>query len=67
MSTSDRAGVAPVANPPRALTAADLAAVLQVSVRTVRRRIAAGEVHVIRFGRSVRVPAEEANRLLGAK
>jgi excisionase family DNA binding protein len=67
MSTSDRAGVAPVANPPRALTAADLAAALQVSVRTVRRMIAAGEVHVIRFGRSVRVPAEEANRLLGAK
>jgi excisionase family DNA binding protein len=67
MSTSDRAGVAPVANPPPALTAADLAAALQVSVRTVRRMMARGEVRAIRFGRSVRVPVDEAKRLLGTK
>ena len=67
MTKTDHDGGTAPARPTRTLTAADLAAALQVSVRTVRRMIAAGEVRVIRFGRSVRVPAEEAARLLGGK
>jgi excisionase family DNA binding protein len=65
MTTNEHHGAATRATPARALTAADLADALQVSVRTIRRMIAAGEVRVIRFGRSVRVPIEEANRILG--
>ncbi|MHB2169541.1 helix-turn-helix domain-containing protein [Alsobacter sp. R-9] len=67
MTRTDHGGSTAPDTPARALTAADLAAVLQVSVRTVRRMIAAGEVRVIRFGRSVRVPADEVARLLGGK
>lgn len=67
MTRTDHGGSMAPTLPARTLTAADLAAALQVSVRTVRRMIAAGEVRVIRFGRSVRVPADEAARLLGGK
>jgi excisionase family DNA binding protein len=67
MTKTDHKGSTAPASPTRTLTAADLAAALQVSVRTVRRMIAAGEVRVIRFGRSVRVPADEAARLLSGK
>lgn len=64
MTTVDRSGRPARSNLSPALTAADLAGVLQVSVRTVRRMIAAGEVRVIRFGRSVRVPGDEVTRLM---
>jgi excisionase family DNA binding protein len=64
MTTSDHHRAGQKAAPARSLTAADLADALQVSVRTIRRMIAAGEVRVIRFGRSVRVPIEEVARLL---
>jgi excisionase family DNA binding protein len=67
MTIRDHHGAAPVSQLLRALTAAELAAALQVSVRTVRRMIARGEVRAIRFGRSVRVPVDEAKRLLGTK
>ena len=65
MTKNEHHGVGQRATSARALTAADLANALQVSVRTIRRMIAAGEVRVIRLGRSVRVPMEEANRILG--
>ena len=65
MSKTDRRAPSPITSPSRALTAADLADALQVSVRTIRRMIAAGEVRVIRLGRSVRVPMDEVNRIMG--
>lgn len=65
MKTHEHNQVRPTTVPAIALTAADLADALQVSERTIRRMIAAGEIKVIRLGRSVRVPMEEANRILG--
>lgn len=64
MRTNDCPASSSPGHPNRTLTAADLAVVLQVSVRTVRRMIACGEIRVIRFGRSVRVPMDEVARLL---
>ena len=49
------------------LTAADVAALLQVSVRTVRRLIAAGTLNVVRVGRSVRVDPVTLQIMLSAK
>ena len=40
---------------PQLITVAEVALFLQVSVRTVRRLIAAGELKVIRVGRVVRI------------
>jgi excisionase family DNA binding protein len=48
------------------LTAADVAALLQVSVRTVRRLIAAGFLDVIQIGRSVRIAPEALKAMLAA-
>jgi excisionase family DNA binding protein len=52
--------------PPPLLTAADVAALLQVSVRTVRRLIAAGFLDVIQIGRSVRIAPEALKAMLAA-
>jgi hypothetical protein len=52
MTKTDHRGITAPARPALAQTVGDLAAALQVSVRTVRRIIVAGEVRVIRFGRS---------------
>ena len=41
---------------PEFLTVAEAASVLRVSVRTLRRRLAAGEIPHIRVGRQVRIP-----------
>lgn len=65
MEMHEQNQVRPTTVPARAMTAADLADALHLSVRTIRRMIAAGEVRVIRLGRSVRVPMEEVNRILG--
>ena len=46
------------------LTAAEVAALLQVSLRTVRRLIADGSLPVVRIGRSVRVSGEALNAFL---
>jgi excisionase family DNA binding protein len=64
MTNRNDQGAPPASQLPRALTAADLAGALKVSVRTIRRMIAAGDVRVIRIGRSVRIPADEVGRLL---
>lgn len=46
----------PAHGPTEFLTVAEAAALWRVSVRTLRRRIAAGEVPHIRIGRQVRIP-----------
>ena len=48
----------------RLLTIDDVAAVLHVSPRTVRRMIAAGQIHVIRLGRMVRVHPSVVSELM---
>jgi excisionase family DNA binding protein len=50
--------------PPDAVTAAEAARRLCVSLRTVRRLISNKHLHVVRLGRSVRVPISEIARLL---
>jgi excisionase family DNA binding protein len=44
------------------LTVAAAAELLGVSVKTVRRRIASGEISVVRIGRSVRIHPKELQR-----
>jgi excisionase family DNA binding protein len=51
----------------RLLTALDVAGVLQVSVRTVRRLIAAGSLEAIQVGRSVRIAPEALQAMLRSK
>jgi excisionase family DNA binding protein len=46
------------------LTEADVSKILGCSVRTVRRRIKAGELAVVRDGRMVRVQPEDLNRYI---
>ena len=46
------------------LNVAEVATYLQVSIRTVRRLIASGELEVIRIGRAVRVSEAALNTLL---
>ena len=53
-----RGGVDPL------LTVADVAAVLRLSVRSVRRLIADNKLRVVRIGRAVRVRAEDLRSLL---
>ena len=48
------------------LTAADVAARLQLSVRTVRRRIAEKKLRVVRLGRAVRVRPEDLESYVDA-
>jgi excisionase family DNA binding protein len=50
----------------RLLTVAETAAVLNVSVKTVRRRIELGQIAVVRIGRSVRVQLTELRRFQNA-
>jgi len=50
----------------RLLTVADVAEILRLSVRTVRRLIAEDELKVIRVGRSVRVQAEDLRSFIDA-
>lgn len=45
------------------LTREDLAKRCKVSVRTVDAGIAAGSIRVVRFGRGVRVPMAEVERI----
>jgi len=51
-------------SPSDAVTAAEAAHRLSVSLRTVRRLISNKHLHVVRLGRSVRVPISEIARLL---
>lgn len=48
------------------LTVADVAEVLRLSVRTVRRLIAEKQLRVVRVGRSVRVRPKDLRSFLGA-
>jgi excisionase family DNA binding protein len=50
--------------PPDAVTAAEAARRLSISLRTVRRLISKKHLHVARLGSSVRVPISEIARLL---
>jgi excisionase family DNA binding protein len=49
----------------RMLTAAEIAERLKVSIRSVRRWIASGDLQALRLGRSVRVTEDELMRFLG--
>ncbi|MDN5918308.1 MAG: helix-turn-helix domain-containing protein [Pseudonocardia sp.] len=48
-------------------TPTELAQMVNVNIRTVRRLIAAGEIRAFRIGRSVRIPADEIDRLTSRK
>jgi excisionase family DNA binding protein len=50
--------------PRRLLTLQDTAAALGCSVKTLRRRIAAGEMAVIRHGRLVRIDPDDLERYI---
>jgi excisionase family DNA binding protein len=47
-------------------TVAEAAKELRVSVRSLRRWIASGQVQIVRFGRAVRIPHSEVQRLAKA-
>ena len=47
------------------LSAEAMAELLSVSVRTVRRMIAAGEIPIVRIGRSVRIRRVDIEALIG--
>jgi excisionase family DNA binding protein len=59
--TGDAAGL------PRLLTLRDTCAVLGVSMKTLQRRVAAGELPVIRDGRVVRVHPQDLARYVAAR
>lgn len=46
------------------LTAEEVASILRVSLRTVRRFTAAGQLPVVRFGRSVRIDRADLDNFL---
>ncbi len=50
--------------PPRLLTVPDVAALLKVSVRTVRRWIKGGALHVHQIGRQHRIAEEDLTLFL---
>jgi excisionase family DNA binding protein len=45
-------------------TVDDVADLLQLSPRTIRRLIAAGKIKVIRFGGAIRIPPSEVDAIL---
>lgn len=47
------------------LSVADVADVLAVSIRTIRRMIASGELPTVRFGRAIRVRQIDLDALIG--
>ena len=47
------------------LSAADVADALAVSIRTVRRMIAVGELPIVRIGRAVRIRRVDIEALIG--
>lgn len=49
----------------KAYTPEQVAEALQLSLRTVRRLIALGDIRAVKIGRAVRIPAGELTRLLG--
>lgn len=53
-----------VSNPVRLYTADDVAELLHVSTRTIRRMIATGQLPVIRLGRAVRVHPSALTELM---
>jgi excisionase family DNA binding protein len=48
------------------LSMGELAELMEVSVKTIQRRIAAGELHVHRTGRIVRIAEDDAIAFLAA-
>ena len=50
-----------------ALSLDEVAALLSVHERTVRRLVERGELEVVRFGKAVRVPREALARLLDSR
>ena len=57
----------PDAAMPRLLTVADVAGLMQLSTRQVRRLIAAERLPVVRIGRAVRVHPNALKRLIQAR
>jgi excisionase family DNA binding protein len=49
------------------MTAADVARLLRISLRTVRRHIRSGELSVLRIGRAVRISPEALSAFLSAQ
>lgn len=50
-----------------AYTVKQAAECLQVSIKTVRRLIKAGEINAVRIGRCVRISQSELDRLMGGE
>lgn len=49
---------------PNLLTAEEVAEILRLSVRTVRRQIASGKLPIVRIGRAVRIRPEAVEALI---
>jgi excisionase family DNA binding protein len=75
---SVRSGAAPLSNPSDAehiqtmpvlqlMTAVEVAGVLRISVRTVRRMIASGQLPAIAIGRSIRIDPRAVSALIERK
>jgi excisionase family DNA binding protein len=58
------ASSAPDAPTPKLATIDETAVILHISVRSVRRRLEAGDLRAVRIGRSVRIPIAEIDRLV---
>ena len=69
MPRSGRADPPPVdgALPSKCLTVAECAELLSISERTIRRRIAEGEIGIVRIGRSVRIPIDTLSEIFPAR
>jgi excisionase family DNA binding protein len=61
--SSDDGGPEP---PPRAYTAAEIASSVGLSLRTVRRAIATGDLRAIRLGRAVRITDDDLRAFLSS-
>jgi excisionase family DNA binding protein len=53
-----------VTNASRLVTVDELAALLRLHHRTIRKLIASGELRVVRIGRAVRIREDEVERFL---
>ncbi len=56
--------VTPAAKPRPAYTPEEVAALLRVDLRTIRRYIVAGKIRTTRVGRLQRISADEVDRLM---
>lgn len=65
MTLDPQPGSCPSSVSRRVVTIVEAMTILQVSRTTVLRMLTRGELHAVRFGRSIRIPLASIERLLG--